>query len=1044
MNQAANNLVGEVLSDRYRIERFIAAGGFGSVFAGHDTKLDRPVALKLVFPQYAHQVRREAILGQVEHPNVVKYYDYDQDGQHCFLVMEYLDGPNLSDTTLTVRQIDGFIEQIGSALQKAHEGHLIHRDLKPQNIILHRAGTDQERFVILDFGISSQLDASSTLRAATMDGAGTPEYMAPEQIRGWPPAPTFDVYSFGVILFQLITGRVPFPAGNKTLVSFIEFLENTPVPRFADIETSLPVRPGLEPLVRRCLSINPQERPQSMRELLHKFADIHSGEADDRPAVHENFAPPPSESTSGRVESATLSPDTIANESPDVHDDVYGRKPVADQPEHPTHSSESESDSSVLDGVSLQNHVPSSQRAVDAATIPPSAGELSSKESSSEFRATKAPSNAAFPSWGIRKSDTHEPAVLAEDVAADRPSPFQQKAPQLAESHNNHVDHPSERSSVPVFGPLVTVLLAVVIVVGGVYPAFQRQRIQDRVQKLISSTEHREAQRAVDGASLLAALFVDRGRLHDKIYQAGYGAIEDALDNNDLDSFRGQYEELIEAYPQRAERSSRLLSQLAERMREDFLAFAQSGSYDKSVGIIEGNVFAWIASVKPELVDIDSWNKQLKEVAIQRLAAQRGEGSYDLLQIESERLLQLFPEESLFRQLLTDSYLDQVETFRKQDKFADAVAAVDKAGRTTLAPGDRDRIHLVGAQVYDQWARSLTDDNEKELKWNKALALLSHSNPSHQVLLCQVYEERGRHFLQAAQEDLADADIKQAVEKYQHGICDLNAAKRCCTAVSQHQQVQELLANLADELNRKGREYYDYWDSTAATGPAEQTESAEGPQDQDYRHAITFFSLGLDTGVEQQAIELLYARGFARFELSHPDYRGAIADLSMFVEKVKSAIKATDELAKPELYVYDLAHVESHLAMILAANPEQELRDGKLALQYAQSAFLRLNELPRKPPNANGDRYEREMGLAMLTKGMAYAELGEFKNAYREVVGAGSWISGNSEYAGLAKRLMEIFGPADPKTPQPFRLQRSPGLSTELPEINCNPPMSLP
>ena len=150
----------------------------------------------------------------------------------------------------------------------------MHRDLKPQNIMLVDEGRPEERFVILDFGIASQLDASQSLRGATMDGAGTPEYMSPEQLRGDEPTQESDIYSFAVILYQQLTGRVPFPMQTPSLPAFFELITNNDAPRFRDAVGDgqlSSLAEETEGVILRCLSKDPHGRVTSVREIMDAF-----------------------------------------------------------------------------------------------------------------------------------------------------------------------------------------------------------------------------------------------------------------------------------------------------------------------------------------------------------------------------------------------------------------------------------------------------------------------------------------------------------------------------------------------------------------------------------------------------------------------------------------------------------------------------------------------------------------------------------------------------------------------------------------------------
>lgn len=282
------DLVGRDLDGRYVLEQFIDKGGFGAVYRGTDRKFNLPVAVKVGFS--SREFMKEARLAaEVRHGHIVQVIDFGCDNGLAYLVMEYLDGETVENLfrhqrlQLTPQQLCKFVDEVGSALAFAHSVNLIHRDLKPRNIIL-RGHTlpdtplENTKFVLLDFGIAAKLDAEGTQRNRTLDGAGTVEYMAPELLTQFPRAtPLSDIYAFGVILYQFMTGRVPFPQSNTSHIALAECLNaiaTLPPPAFGDpagTGSSRRYPAELEQLVLQCLEKDPANRPQSMNEVRSRF-----------------------------------------------------------------------------------------------------------------------------------------------------------------------------------------------------------------------------------------------------------------------------------------------------------------------------------------------------------------------------------------------------------------------------------------------------------------------------------------------------------------------------------------------------------------------------------------------------------------------------------------------------------------------------------------------------------------------------------------------------------------------------------------------------
>src|ERR671935_287355 len=227
-------VVGEVVTGRYVLEELVRAGGMSSVFKARDTLLERRVALKILHPhftddeQYVERFRREArAVASLSHPNIVTILDRGEDEGRQFLVFELVEGQTLADVLreegrLPVRRALEIAIQVARGLAFAHEQGLVHRDVKPQNVILNGDGCAK----VTDFGIARSLD----VQGVTQSGAvlGTSNYIAPEQASGRPVDQTTDVYSLGVVLYELLTGEVPFPGESFVAVAMQHVSERPP------------------------------------------------------------------------------------------------------------------------------------------------------------------------------------------------------------------------------------------------------------------------------------------------------------------------------------------------------------------------------------------------------------------------------------------------------------------------------------------------------------------------------------------------------------------------------------------------------------------------------------------------------------------------------------------------------------------------------------------------------------------------------------------------------------------------------------------------
>jgi serine/threonine-protein kinase len=264
-------VVGEVIADRYELEELVGTGGMSSVFRAHDTLLERKVALKVLHEQYTsdedyvERFRREArAVAGLSHPNIVTVIDRgEQDGRQ-FIVFEYIDGESLKELVdrtgpLPVDQAVGLTLQIARALAFAHQQGLVHRDVKPQNVLLN----DDGRAKVTDFGIARSLDVQHGM---TQSGTvmGTSDYIAPEQARGERVDEQTDIYSLGVVLYELLTGEVPFPGENFVAVAMRHI--NEPAPSARERRPDVSVR--LDAAIRRAMAKEPDDRFGSMGEFV--------------------------------------------------------------------------------------------------------------------------------------------------------------------------------------------------------------------------------------------------------------------------------------------------------------------------------------------------------------------------------------------------------------------------------------------------------------------------------------------------------------------------------------------------------------------------------------------------------------------------------------------------------------------------------------------------------------------------------------------------------------------------------------------------------
>jgi eukaryotic-like serine/threonine-protein kinase len=270
-----------VLGDRYRLEASIGSGGMAQVFRGQDTTLDRQVAIKILAPQFARdpsfveRFRREAqAAARLNHPNIVNVYDTGVDGDTNYIVMEYVEGRTLAEYltrggTLAPRKAAEIAEKVAEALAAAHAQGVIHRDIKPANIMVTRDG----RVKVMDFGIARLVAGPDTVEQ-TAAVLGTAAYLSPEQAQGQTVDARSDLYSLGIVLYEMVTGKPPFTGDSAMAVAY-KHVQETPLPP-SSLNADVP--PRLDAVVMRALAKNPANRYQSAGEFRDDLMRVIGGQ----------------------------------------------------------------------------------------------------------------------------------------------------------------------------------------------------------------------------------------------------------------------------------------------------------------------------------------------------------------------------------------------------------------------------------------------------------------------------------------------------------------------------------------------------------------------------------------------------------------------------------------------------------------------------------------------------------------------------------------------------------------------------------------------
>jgi serine/threonine protein kinase/tetratricopeptide (TPR) repeat protein len=263
-------LIGTLLAERYEILELLGQGGMGAVYKAHDLELERLVALKLIRPDLAsnpeilRRFKQELILArEVTHRNVIRIFDLGQAKGFKFITMEFVEGRDLrvilrERGKLPPEETVRIISQVCRALESAHAAGVVHRDLKPQNIMLDA----KDRVYVMDFGIAHSLETPGMTQTGAL--MGTPEYMSPEQAKGIKVDPRSDLFSLGIIFYELLTGISPFKA-DTALATLLKRTQERPQPP-AEIDPTIPQ--AISDVVMKCLEIDRDQRFSTAREIL--------------------------------------------------------------------------------------------------------------------------------------------------------------------------------------------------------------------------------------------------------------------------------------------------------------------------------------------------------------------------------------------------------------------------------------------------------------------------------------------------------------------------------------------------------------------------------------------------------------------------------------------------------------------------------------------------------------------------------------------------------------------------------------------------------
>ena len=346
MSTKDDPLIGRKLHGTIEIVRRIGEGGMGYVYEAYQAHLERRLAVKVMTPEHARNpvaseyfIREAKSASRLRHPNIIQIIDFGkEDDQTLFLAMEFIPGRPLTDILaeefpLTPKRVANILTQTLSGLEEAHAQGIVHRDLKPDNLMVERTRSKEDFVKILDFGIAHLRSSEAKAGPLTQQGAviGTPHYMSPEQARGDRVDARSDLFSMGIILYEMITGELPF-TGRSMPEILISIMRDEPVAPSSK-NASIQIDPVLESICLRALKKEPELRYQNARAFIEALAEVGNSTTSSAPAAKFIFKRPGRRSAAPKPRQERPTEEGVVPGSAPKKEDLASQATVAARPQ---------------------------------------------------------------------------------------------------------------------------------------------------------------------------------------------------------------------------------------------------------------------------------------------------------------------------------------------------------------------------------------------------------------------------------------------------------------------------------------------------------------------------------------------------------------------------------------------------------------------------------------------------------------------------------------------------------------------------------------